>query len=266
MNAQAPIVGKTAHRGAVPICLQGTRRLKIDPDQSRSACRVHRFEDGLLIALHKSEAGHARRDHRHRRDFTRAQRRARRHGALVALQHWFAQILEGSGGSIDTLMTSISRDRRHRDVQILVYEDIKERQFPDWTLAYNGSAHFVDDGLIEVLAVRTGATLVPYHLHRLIQALPSSPAASTEHWRWRMARTGSACLLSGRRAGLTKACDGRELMPSGFAALSRAARRRPVQLFDESPPEAARTVGRTGLGLSAPCLRRRRCSGTQATL
>ncbi|MGU3656671.1 BLUF domain-containing protein [Methylobacterium fujisawaense] len=91
-------------------------------------------------------------------------------GALVALQHWFAQILEGSGGSIDTLMTSISRDRRHRDVQILVYEDIKERQFPDWTLAYNGSAHFVD-GLIEVLAVRTGATLVPYHLHRLIQGI-----------------------------------------------------------------------------------------------
>ncbi|MGU3454292.1 BLUF domain-containing protein [Methylobacterium sp. 391_Methyba4] len=91
-------------------------------------------------------------------------------GALVASQHWFAQILEGSGGSIDTPMTSISRDRRHRDVQILVYEDIKERQFPDWTLAYNGSAHFVD-GLIEVLAVRTGATPVPYHLHRLMQGI-----------------------------------------------------------------------------------------------
>lgn len=61
-------------------------------------------------------------------------------GALVASQHWFAQILEGSGGSIDTLMTSISRDRRHRDVQILVYEDIKERQFPDWTSPITGSA------------------------------------------------------------------------------------------------------------------------------
>jgi len=91
-------------------------------------------------------------------------------GALVASRHWFAQILEGPAGSVDALMTSISRDLRHRDVQILVYEDIEERQFPDWSLAYNGSAYFVD-GLIEVLAVRTGTTPVPYHLHRLIQCI-----------------------------------------------------------------------------------------------
>jgi hypothetical protein len=91
-------------------------------------------------------------------------------GALVASRNHFAQILEGPGDSIDALMTSISRDHRHRDVQILVYEDIEERQFADWALAYNGSSYFVD-GLIEVLANRTSATPVPYHLHRLIQGM-----------------------------------------------------------------------------------------------
>lgn len=91
-------------------------------------------------------------------------------GALVASQNWFAQILEGPERSIDALMTSICRDQRHRDVQILIHEDIEERQFPDWALAYNGSAQFVD-GLIEVLAKRAGATPEPYHLHRLIQCM-----------------------------------------------------------------------------------------------
>lgn len=88
-------------------------------------------------------------------------------GALVASRNWFAQILEGTSGAIDALMDSIGRDGRHRDVQVLIYEDIEERQFSDWALAYNGSAYFVD-GLIEVLANRTGSAPEPIHLRRLI--------------------------------------------------------------------------------------------------
>ena len=91
-------------------------------------------------------------------------------GALVASHNWFAQILEGPGASIDALMASIHRDRRHRDVQVLVHEDIERRQFPDWALAYNGSAQFVD-GLIAVLADPTGAAPEPYHLKRLIRCM-----------------------------------------------------------------------------------------------
>lgn len=91
-------------------------------------------------------------------------------GALVASREWFAQILEGPGDSIDALMASISCDQRHSDLDILVYEDIEERRFRDWSLAYNGSSLFVD-GLIEVLAVRTSATPVPYHLGRLVHGM-----------------------------------------------------------------------------------------------
>jgi len=91
-------------------------------------------------------------------------------GALVASRKWFAQILEGSGQSMDMLMADIRSDRRHRDVQILLYEEIEIREFDGWALAYNGSAQFVDK-LIEVLANRTGATPDPYHLHRLIQCM-----------------------------------------------------------------------------------------------
>jgi len=65
-------------------------------------------------------------------------------GALVFTQARFAQVLEGPKTSIDELMASILRDERHRDVEVVLTEDIPERRFPSWSLAYSGSSKYVD--------------------------------------------------------------------------------------------------------------------------
>ena len=65
-------------------------------------------------------------------------------GALVFTQARFAQILEGPEASIAELMASIERDKRHRDVEVVLVETIAERRFPDWSMAYRGGSIFVD--------------------------------------------------------------------------------------------------------------------------
>lgn len=91
-------------------------------------------------------------------------------GALVASGGRFAQILEGPRAAVDALMDSIRRDRRHSGVEVLTYEDIERRRFPGWTLAYAGTAQFVD-GLIGTLAERAAPEPHPADLRRLIQAI-----------------------------------------------------------------------------------------------
>ena len=65
-------------------------------------------------------------------------------GALVFTQARFAQVLEGPKASIDKLMASIVRDDRHRDVEVVLTEDLPRRRFPGWSLAYSGSSMYVD--------------------------------------------------------------------------------------------------------------------------
>ncbi|GJE04473.1 BLUF domain-containing protein [Methylobacterium isbiliense] len=91
-------------------------------------------------------------------------------GALVASRGRFAQVLEGPRAAVDALMDSVRRDRRHAGVEVLLYDDIDRRRFPDWTLAYCGGAQFVD-GLIAALAERNAARPDPADLHRLVRAI-----------------------------------------------------------------------------------------------
>jgi hypothetical protein len=91
-------------------------------------------------------------------------------GALVASPGRFAQILEGPRAAVDALMDSIRRDRRHTGVEVLLHGDIERRRFPGWTLAYSGTAQFVD-GLIGALAEHTAPEPPSSDLRRLIQAI-----------------------------------------------------------------------------------------------
>lgn len=91
-------------------------------------------------------------------------------GALITSPGRFAQILEGPRAAVDRLMDSIRRDRRHADVEILLYDDIDRRRFPDWSLAYSGASVFVD-GLIKTLAERTSPQPDPHHLRRLVDVM-----------------------------------------------------------------------------------------------
>ena len=56
-------------------------------------------------------------------------------GVLCQGQGLYLQIIEGERGDINRLYARIVADRRHRDVEILRFEDIVERRFANWSMA-----------------------------------------------------------------------------------------------------------------------------------
>lgn len=55
-------------------------------------------------------------------------------GVLCCSGGIFMQALEGSRAAVNTLYAKILRDPRHRDVELLVYEEIVERRFAGWSM------------------------------------------------------------------------------------------------------------------------------------
>lgn len=56
-------------------------------------------------------------------------------GLLCATQDLFIQVIEGGRDEVCDLFNAIVRDDRHQQVRILIYEEISERQFGNWTMA-----------------------------------------------------------------------------------------------------------------------------------
>jgi hypothetical protein len=46
----------------------------------------------------------------------------------------FLQVLEGSRSAVNRLYNRIVADARHTDVELMLYEEIKERQFAGWSM------------------------------------------------------------------------------------------------------------------------------------
>lgn len=62
-----------------------------------------------------------------------------RHGVTGILCYdpaFFLQCLEGPRDIVNDLYADIARDRRHKFVNLLKYEDISERQFGEWSMAF----------------------------------------------------------------------------------------------------------------------------------
>ncbi|MEI6760511.1 MAG: BLUF domain-containing protein [Betaproteobacteria bacterium] len=57
-------------------------------------------------------------------------------GALCQGQGLFLQVLEGERSAVNRLFGRIVLDRRHRDVELLQMEEITERRFGQWSMAY----------------------------------------------------------------------------------------------------------------------------------
>ncbi len=55
-------------------------------------------------------------------------------GVLCFSEDLFIQILEGGRDAVCELYNAIARDPRHRQVRILLYEEIPERRFGGWTM------------------------------------------------------------------------------------------------------------------------------------
>ena len=64
----------------------------------------------------------------------------RRHvtGALIFNSGHFIQWLEGSRSEISRLFAHIAKDPRHTMVELIDFESIACRQFPDWSMGYIG--------------------------------------------------------------------------------------------------------------------------------
>jgi Sensors of blue-light using FAD len=56
-------------------------------------------------------------------------------GVLCQGQGFFFQVLEGERSRVNALYRRICADARHKDVELLRYEDITERQFDRWAMA-----------------------------------------------------------------------------------------------------------------------------------
>lgn len=56
-------------------------------------------------------------------------------GVLCQGQGFFIQVLEGPRSQVNALYRRICADARHKDVELLRYEDISERLFDQWSMA-----------------------------------------------------------------------------------------------------------------------------------
>lgn len=56
-------------------------------------------------------------------------------GVLCQGQGFFFQVLEGERSRVNALYQRICADSRHKDVNLLHFEEIKERQFGQWSMA-----------------------------------------------------------------------------------------------------------------------------------
>jgi len=61
-------------------------------------------------------------------------------GALLFSEGYFCQVLEGERAAIEEIFNAIESDPRHRDVTLLTFRPSAPRRFPDWSMAYAGSA------------------------------------------------------------------------------------------------------------------------------
>ena len=55
-------------------------------------------------------------------------------GILIATKTHFLQVLEGEFEALNKTFERISRDDRHKDVQIISFAEIKERRFSEWAM------------------------------------------------------------------------------------------------------------------------------------
>jgi len=57
-------------------------------------------------------------------------------GILCHSDNVFIQVLEGGRDEVCELYNTIARDRRHQEVRILSFEEIRERRFGAWTMGH----------------------------------------------------------------------------------------------------------------------------------
>lgn len=68
-------------------------------------------------------------------------------GHLLFLNGQFTQCFEGPTESVEQLWQSIQRDKRHKDIELLVRHPTQERRFPEWSIAFSTQSSFYVHGM-----------------------------------------------------------------------------------------------------------------------
>lgn len=69
-------------------------------------------------------------------------------GLLCQGQGFFFQVLEGDRSQVNALYRRICLDTRHKDVELLQYEEMSERRFKQWSMALIKLS--VDDPMVKM--------------------------------------------------------------------------------------------------------------------
>jgi Sensors of blue-light using FAD len=80
-------------------------------------------------------------------------------GVLLSTGNVFVQVLEGGREEVSKLYNQIVVDTRHKDVVLLVYEEITERRFEGWSM---GQVNLETINPAMMLKYSATATLNPY--------------------------------------------------------------------------------------------------------
>jgi hypothetical protein len=95
-------------------------------------------------------------------------------GLLILSGNQFLQVLEGPSDAVNQLFGRIMRDKRHKDIQLLTFEQIGPTYFDDWNM-YLVDLFDLPKGPREYLArkypSREGAVLIPERLHEVYALL-----------------------------------------------------------------------------------------------
>ncbi len=68
-------------------------------------------------------------------------------GALLFSDTNFAQVLEGPRAAVERLYETLHHDTRHKDLLLLLTEELEARQFPQWSMAYIGPSQPAQEAL-----------------------------------------------------------------------------------------------------------------------
>ncbi len=75
-------------------------------------------------------------------------------GCLLYNNHQFVQVLEGEFNALNILYAKIRRDERHNKVVTLHMQEIEERAYPDWTMAFKSLEDEDMKSISEALGIR----------------------------------------------------------------------------------------------------------------
>ena len=91
-------------------------------------------------------------------------------GVLLFTGVHFAQAIEGRKAVVYSLFSSICADNRHLSIHLVDKPEIKRRAFASWSLAYCGTASYVDRPIQSYLNGSYRGDLFAEHLLRLMVA------------------------------------------------------------------------------------------------